>query len=64
MSRPDSADVFKRFDIDGDGTVDRGELKQVTEPTLSLLCQTLFGHSRVLCLLGMTTRMTVRADFS
>ena len=31
MSRPDSADVFKRFDIDGDGTVDRGELKQVTE---------------------------------
>ena len=31
MSRPDSADVFKRFDIDGDGTVDRGELKQVTK---------------------------------
>ena len=57
MSRPDSADVFKRFDIDGDGTVDRGELKQVTEPTPTVSCQTLFGHSRVLCLLDGLSRM-------
>ena len=26
MSRPDAADVFKRFDTDGDGTVDKHEL--------------------------------------
>ena len=28
MSRPDSAEVFQRFDVDGDGTVERSELAQ------------------------------------
>ena len=26
-SDPNSADIFKAFDADGDGTIDRGELK-------------------------------------